>query len=328
MTNTTYVSITDFGAVGDGQTDNRAAIQKAVDYAKANGKDVYVPAGTFVHKGLVVLDGVGMYGAGSKAVLKAVGDGKQSVELTGDGAVLKNVTLDSSSTDRGHLNTDAKILVDHAGHFTVEGVAVVNSHSAGMMIYASHDGAIQHNSLSGTNADSIHMTGGSHDILVQNNRIDHAGDDGIAVVSYGTANLAHDITINNNVVLDSNWGRNISVVGGERIAITGNYVDGNGAGLAGIYLATEPAYHSGGVHATVVAGNVVKDTGGSKTGHGNIMLYDGTSETLDGVSIFKNILEGQGVHSSGSGIHADIHDNTVGHAPGLPEVAAGADYGL
>src|SRR3954469_25861888 len=111
MSNPTYVSITDFGAVGDGKTDNHDAIQKAIDYAKANNKDVYVPEGTFLHKGLLVLDGAHMYGAGDQSVLKAVDSSDQSIELTGSGAWLKYVTLDSDATTRGQAHVNAKVLV-------------------------------------------------------------------------------------------------------------------------------------------------------------------------------------------------------------------------
>src|SRR5437870_5573167 len=103
-----YLSITDYGAVADGR-DNRAAIQSAIDAAKAQGKDVYVPAGTFLHDGTLTLNGVDMIGAGSSSVLKAVNSESQAIRLTGDGASLKNITLDSDSTTRGTQNDNAKI---------------------------------------------------------------------------------------------------------------------------------------------------------------------------------------------------------------------------
>jgi polygalacturonase len=56
-----YVSITDFGAVGDGKTDNQNAIQKAFDYAKAHGVAVFVPQGVFNHSGTLTANGISVY---------------------------------------------------------------------------------------------------------------------------------------------------------------------------------------------------------------------------------------------------------------------------
>lgn len=325
MSTPTSISITDFGAVGDGKTDNRAAIQKAIDFAKANGKDVYVPEGTFLHNGLIKLDGAHMYGAGDKSVLKAVDSSDQSIELTGSGAWLKYVTLDSDATTRGQAHTNAKILVQDATGFTVAGVHILNSHSAGIMIDHSANGTVRGSTLSGTNADSIHITDASHDIVVKNNHIEHAGDDGIAVVSYGTDSVVHDITITGNTVADNDWGRNISVVGGARVTITQNHVEGNAAGLAGIYLATEPAYATAGVHSVVVDGNVVVNTGSDKTGHGNIMLYDGTDQTISSVQLSNNTLVGRDIRTVGDGIGADMHDNHVNAGGALPDILTQSD---
>lgn len=49
------VSVKDFGAVGDGVTDDTAAIQAAIDSVKINGGTVFVPPGTYLINAPIVL---------------------------------------------------------------------------------------------------------------------------------------------------------------------------------------------------------------------------------------------------------------------------------
>jgi hypothetical protein len=52
-----FVSVKDFGAVGNGSVDDRAAIQACLDYCYANNKCVYIPNGTYlVNDSLVLYD--------------------------------------------------------------------------------------------------------------------------------------------------------------------------------------------------------------------------------------------------------------------------------
>jgi hypothetical protein len=47
-----YVSVKDFGAVGDGVADDTAAIQDAIDFAQTDGNAIYAPAGVYAVTGL------------------------------------------------------------------------------------------------------------------------------------------------------------------------------------------------------------------------------------------------------------------------------------
>lgn len=66
------ISIKDFGAVGDGATDNSDAIQAAIDYLSVNdGGMLYIPTGTYFHSETLIW----------KNNIVVVGDGKRSSVL-------------------------------------------------------------------------------------------------------------------------------------------------------------------------------------------------------------------------------------------------------
>ena len=77
------VNVCDFGAVGDGVTDDTAAIQAAVDYAYANGKDVVypadIPAFYNVTVNIVCPPGVSHRGLGGYAKIKNLNTGGASI---------------------------------------------------------------------------------------------------------------------------------------------------------------------------------------------------------------------------------------------------------
>jgi hypothetical protein len=148
------------------------------------------------------------------------------------------------------------------------------------------------------------VTGGSQRGPVVSNTVRETGDDMIAVVSYVNdapaplsasaaaaslsslrdRNLTRDILIADNDVAGQYWGRGISVVGGEDIAILRNTIDAT-THAAGVYLAREQAYGTFGVRNVRVEDNRITrvqttapayvPAGASapfRTGHGAIEL--------------------------------------------------------
>lgn len=88
-----YVSVKDFGAVGDGVTNDTAAIQAAFDAFENTGtpfpnrsKIIFFPEGTYLVGSLDVYSGLTLQGEGCKSLLKASG--------TGIGQILR-LSLDS-----------------------------------------------------------------------------------------------------------------------------------------------------------------------------------------------------------------------------------------
>lgn len=109
----------DFGAIGDGNTDDTEAIQKALDYAICD--TIVIPKGTFLFsKTLIIKNGCHLVGFGENSILKLSNPNDLSpivwrtsykypyitLETDSDGCVLENFALIGDITefdDRGHI---------------------------------------------------------------------------------------------------------------------------------------------------------------------------------------------------------------------------------
>jgi Ca2+-binding RTX toxin-like protein len=322
--NSMNVSITDFGAVADGKTNNHDAIQQALDYAHANGGGVLIPTGNFAYSGTLTDNGVAVTGTGTGSILTAQDGANESLIVTGNGASVSNLQMDGV-TSSGRMSTfqSGEIWVSNAQNYTIQNVLINGSSSVGIVSDNSSNGHILNNTVENTLADSIHTTDGSHDITISQNRVLHSGDDGISIVSYQGQPISHDITIDGNSVISNNWGRSLSVVGGNNVQITGNHVEGGAADFAGVYISAENEWGTQGVSNVTVSGNTLIDAGGTSSGHGAITVYNsqGGSEQITGVTLSGNQIVdplAAGVLVTGAGYEqVDTQNNTVysdGHA--------------
>lgn len=69
----------DFGATGDGMTDDYPALQNAINVASRWGRTLYVPAGTYLHSQTLVLPATDLFAEPENPwfTLKMIGDGQQ-----------------------------------------------------------------------------------------------------------------------------------------------------------------------------------------------------------------------------------------------------------
>lgn len=80
-----HVSVKDFGAVGDGATDDTTAIQAAIDYVCLAGGSLFFPAGTYAITSTLTVDtgvydtGVMLYGMGRNTVISQTGVGLDAI---------------------------------------------------------------------------------------------------------------------------------------------------------------------------------------------------------------------------------------------------------
>lgn len=132
-----FVSVSVFGAKGDGIADDTVAVQHAIDTAAAEGGVVLFPSGTYLVSGLVLSSQVVLQGVNGSSYLSAPGGaisrlllrpGSTSPLLSGDGTGVKVLDL---MLDTNNVAQSAVFLPDSTGSvprfWTIERCLIVNS---------------------------------------------------------------------------------------------------------------------------------------------------------------------------------------------------------
>jgi hypothetical protein len=91
----TLVNVRDFGAMGDGVTDDAVAFQAAIAAAQTRSSPVYVPASptAYLLGATLTLDGVSMVGEGAGSTLKLALSSGSALQLMGNGPRLSGLRL-------------------------------------------------------------------------------------------------------------------------------------------------------------------------------------------------------------------------------------------
>lgn len=123
-----YVNVRDFGAVGNGVTDDTGAIQNAINAAQASGQGVLFPAGNYLHTGVITANGVSLIGVGSASTIVANNPNASAVILTGVAPSIQNLVINTVPAASGfitflNVNTSSLAVVG-AQNFFVQGIAV------------------------------------------------------------------------------------------------------------------------------------------------------------------------------------------------------------
>jgi hypothetical protein len=246
-----FVSVKDFGAVGDGVVDDTAAINAALD-ASTN---VYLPPGTYLHSSdILVKTETTFYGAGWQSVLKhTTGDMtlgavvvKGVVGTNVENVVVRNMKIEGSSSASGGLvGTDKGIYIKYAEHVTVDGVWIEKA--GGEAVYAEASGS-----------------GETEYITIQNNYVSNS-----AFNAYNTNGLILYGMIVNNYAYDiGNFGFEGS---GSDVIISGNIFN-KFAGSAGISVGgwnSDNAYQ----RRTIISNNKIMN--GTNVSGSGIYMSDG-----------------------------------------------------
>lgn len=181
------VSPKDYGALGDGSTDDTTALQAAVNQAQSVGGVLYVPPGTYITTGLTVSNPIVVRCAGSgNSILKMKSGATKTINDTrGNGTPIISV----SST--------SQVAVSDCGFQDASGYAF------GIATNSASDIRIERNNFSGLGETDVSFKL-TNKTWVERNRFDTAGLSGVRYEDPGAAAANADGWVVNNYFVNMN----------------------------------------------------------------------------------------------------------------------------
>ncbi|MFD7715754.1 discoidin domain-containing protein [Streptomyces sp. NPDC059814] len=253
--------VSDFGADPTGAADSTAKIQAAVDAGKAQGKEVYIPQGTFQVRDHIVVDKVTLRGAGPwYSVLtgrdpsnrsKAVGVyGKYARDGGSSNVTLKDFAIIGDIQER--VDDDQVNAIGGAlSNSTVDNIWMQHTKCGAWMDGPMDNLTIKNSRILDQTADGVNFHYGVTNSTVTNTFVRNSGDDGLAMWAENVPNVKNKFTFN-TVVLPI-LANNIVTYGGKDITISDNVMSDTISNGGGLHIANRyPGVNSG--QGTAVAG--------------------------------------------------------------------------
>ncbi|MQA34002.1 glycosyl hydrolase family 28-related protein [Modestobacter roseus] len=275
------VPVESFGAVGDGVTDDTAALQEAFDSVPPGTTLVLRSGAAYLHSAVLTVDTADTTLSGDGATLVAGDEQASTLQVAADGVTVEGLTLttpeisqrwDPFETTGVWVTGDSAVLRDvHVRGAGGAGIAVTDG---------ARDFLLDHVTVADSRADGIHMTGAVQDGRVVSPVTTNTGDDGVAVVSYRKDGAPSErVSIESPTVNGTTWGRGVTVVGGNDITYTDVTVRDTDA--AGVYVGSEgdPYWTYPAVGVLVDGGTVTGANENPDTDHGAVLVFAGNPGT-------------------------------------------------
>lgn len=164
MINGAPVNVFDFGAVGDGITDDSSALNAALAYAQANGAEIYVPAGTYSCSNLRLENGVSpwkMTGAGKGLTTFKNRTGEGSLfngPSSSVGYTLEGFTVDCQySLFPSAVDARNGFSISNTSNVTLKDIHVTNYKLSGILVFATTANIYKNNKMIGCSVDALNV---------------------------------------------------------------------------------------------------------------------------------------------------------------------------
>ncbi len=324
----TFLSVADFGAKGNDTLDDTDAITKCIAAAKAGGKIVWIPAGTYYQNAKFTLDGVAVRGAGmwrTQLIGTEEGttwSGKVGFQMNGEGPKVADMSIDSAAHTR--RSEGGKVFSGGPNNWRIENVWVTHSLTGPWL--EGRNGIMRGCRIRSTYADAINLNNGASNNLIENNHIRGCGDDGIAVLS--ETEFKKPPSVGNHVRFNTVsaiwWGHNGDIAGGSGHVVEDNiFVDNAKMGCFTLNL--PGAYEMNPLHDTLITRNSFIRGGGNYAfqKRGAIWIYS-DSAAISNVLFQDNVILQpifRGIQLTGAKSQQITFENNLIDGPGEDAIA-------
>jgi hypothetical protein len=323
----TWVSITEYGAVPNDLGDDYSAIIAALNAARTGGKKVWVPKGRFMISRQISLtapnyNGITIEGAGMwyseiymyRSVAEDI-NARHMFYLLADNVTVKNIRLDSVANFRrisdGVNRTNTGMHFNGPGNnFHLE--KVWTFHQSAPIWLTGNNAVVINNRNRCTYADGYHIEDTASFAVITNNHTRGHGDDGLAIVT-------HNVCGRNNLLahntLDCGYmGRGICIRGGDDNVVEYNLVRWSKSPY-GLFLCPYDKGTMSWVNRLIVRGNVFINSGSSdaiKIDPRANTYPDRNFTALITNNFIRNTEGANGLHvvNTGALTHVDVIGNT------------------
>jgi hypothetical protein len=264
-TGITGFQVKDFGAKGDGVTDDTAAFGKAFAAVSAYGGGVvYVPPGRYRVSKLYVPSNCVLTGAGTASWIQLLDNTNATMlNIVGLDVTVSNLQLDGNASGQSNTSTlyDTVAIFPPAERVRIHDCWVHDAIGYQVVAFPGcSDIVVARNIVSGGAEEGIECQGSS-DFRAVGNLVQQAGKNGIYVWSNsGQGGTCHSSVVAGNVVCDWSrtsfgWGGIVVDDGATDVTIAGNAVAGTPGTGTGIAISSEgPPPQRVAVTANVVTG--------------------------------------------------------------------------